>query len=81
MGLKNAQVIMDGGGGLVWKSFMTNYPGLTDDSVPETTSRSYFCLGALKKESVCFHIECNALALFPEDINVNVQMLCMLKCH
>lgn len=38
-------------------------------------------LGALKKESVCFHIECNVLALFPEDINVNVQMLCMLKCH
>lgn len=58
-----------------------DYPGLTDDSVPKMASHSYFRIGALKKESMRFHIECNSLALFLEDVNVNVQMLCMLKCH
>lgn len=71
---RNAKVRM-----IVWE--WLNSPGFTDDLVPETASYSYFCVGALKKQSVCFHIECNSLALFSEDINVNVQMLCMHKCH
>lgn len=44
---------MDDRGGLVWKSFMTNYPGLTDDSVPET-SHSYFCFRCLEKRKCVF---------------------------
>lgn len=66
-----------------WRSSITHYPGLTDDSVSEMASHSYFRISALekKKERVRFHIECKSLALFSEDINVNVQMLCMHKCH
>lgn len=38
MGLRNAEVRMDGmvGG---WESFITNYPGLTADWVPEMASQ------------------------------------------
>lgn len=77
---------MDGGGGRRgWRSSITHGPGLTDDSVSEMTSHGYFRVGAWKektKNKVCVStFECNPLALFSEDINVNVQMLCMHKCH
>lgn len=71
--------------GQAWGVEALHCPGLTDDSVSEMASRSYFRVGAWEKNNnnkVCVSIfECNPLALFSEDINVNVQMLCMHKCH
>lgn len=42
-----------GRGGAEMRGFY--YPGLTDELVPETASRSYFCMVALKKK-VCVFI-------------------------
>ena len=55
-GLRNAEVRTDGRGGAGggWRSFVTHYPGLTDDSVSEMASHSYFCVGALKKTKCAF---------------------------
>ena len=39
-----------------WSSSITRYPGLTDDSVSEMASHSYFCISALKKKKVCVSI-------------------------
>lgn len=58
VGLRNAEVRTGWrGGGVVraggWRSSITHYPGLTDDSVSEMASHSYFCISALEKKRKC----------------------------